>query len=463
MRAGFAQADITPGEPLTLSGFIFRMNRPAAGVDDALFIRALALEGTPGDVLLILVFDLLGLGPELTERITQRVSRAGVRLCLVCTHTHSAPATVHLQGCGVPSPAYWEQVAQAAARAAEAALADLRGPVRLEWEVRHVPVVSYHRRKLLADGRVVMTRRPDAPVVREGEVDDTLFLGRLVLADGTLVAGLAHFHAHPCTVCTDRVTADYPGVLCADLSAYFGAPFLFLPGACGDINPACDEMDRPAMLANVARMMDVLRSGQAAAAGTEDGPVCHRAAAVVLRYQALPSTGEMRAEVAALERIAAGEATGPEAVAGLARLGNILNTRPGEPVDITRASYAAEAMVASRRQALAAAIAGTAPEACALSVTALRVGSILFPVLAAEVFVDTHRRLQQAFPAAVVRTVGYGSPLCGYLPTAQALAEGGYEAADSYVFYGHPAPFAPEAESVAIARTEALMEECCTA
>ncbi len=51
--AGFGEADITPKPGTTLSGFIFRENQPAAGVDDPLSVRVLALReqddlGQPG-------------------------------------------------------------------------------------------------------------------------------------------------------------------------------------------------------------------------------------------------------------------------------------------------------------------------------------------------------------------------------------------------------------------------------
>ena len=101
MNVGFATRDITPAPGLTLSGFAARRNQPSEGIDDPLSVFALAIDDR-----LLLVFDLLGLGPELLEEIQAEldaqlpeVPRENRILC--CTHTHSAPATITLLGCGI--------------------------------------------------------------------------------------------------------------------------------------------------------------------------------------------------------------------------------------------------------------------------------------------------------------------------------------------------------------------------
>jgi len=40
---------------------------------------------------------------------------------------------------------------------------------------------------------------------------------------------------------------------------------------------------------------------------------------------------------------------------------------------------------------------------------------------------------------------GFGNDNIGYIPTAQAYPQGGYEIADAYKYYGYPAALAPEA------------------
>src|SRR3990172_12688274 len=104
MRVGHAVRDITPEPGLTLSGFASRCEQPSSGVDDPIFVHALAVE-SGGELLLLLVYDLLGLGPEITAEIDSAVrtrsAESGLQpdLTLCCTHTHSAPATIKLIGC----------------------------------------------------------------------------------------------------------------------------------------------------------------------------------------------------------------------------------------------------------------------------------------------------------------------------------------------------------------------------
>ena len=47
-----------------------------------------------------------------------------------------------------------------------------------------------------------------------------------------------------------------------------------------------------------------------------------------------------------------------------------------------------------------------------------------------------------------VLPVGYSNGMIGYVPTAEQLAEGGYEAVDFIYYFGLPAPFSPEAEQL---------------
>ncbi len=41
---------------------------------------------------------------------------------------------------------------------------------------------------------------------------------------------------------------------------------------------------------------------------------------------------------------------------------------------------------------------------------------------------------------------GYSNDVMSYIPTAQVLKEGGYEAVDSMIYYGKPGPYASDVE-----------------
>jgi len=231
LRVGHAGRDITPRPGITLSGFVARCNRPSTGVDDPLQVHALAVRRDAEPCALLLVFELLGLGPEMHRLLHGALDRRvgttapAERRIFCATHTHSAPAVVRLLGCGIPEHAYWRTVVRAAA---DAALGALRPAV---FRAAMVPVknASYNRRRVLADGRVVMAQFPDAPVSRSGPGWDKMMLARFDAPDGRGIVGFALGAIHADTVCTSRVTADFPGRLRRGLAAAHGFPFFYLP------------------------------------------------------------------------------------------------------------------------------------------------------------------------------------------------------------------------------------------
>jgi neutral ceramidase len=52
---------------------------------------------------------------------------------------------------------------------------------------------------------------------------------------------------------------------------------------------------------------------------------------------------------------------------------------------------------------------------------------------------------------------GYSNDLMSYIPSQRILREGGYEAADSMVFYGQPGPYADDVEDRVLAGIGGVM------
>lgn len=97
---GASKVDITPDEPVRLSGYASRLV-PSQGIEDRLSARALVL--SPGsstqDALVIVSIDAIGISAVMTERVLERVlptlkiPRSRIVFCT--THSHTAP---HLDG-----------------------------------------------------------------------------------------------------------------------------------------------------------------------------------------------------------------------------------------------------------------------------------------------------------------------------------------------------------------------------
>src|SRR6476620_7823480 len=107
-RAGFAKVAITPPLSVELAGYGVYLERRATEVHDDLFARALALEDDAGERVLLLRLDLVGLSWELSGAIAaQAADAAGLdveRVLVSCTHTHSGPAPLPMEGWGQMEP-----------------------------------------------------------------------------------------------------------------------------------------------------------------------------------------------------------------------------------------------------------------------------------------------------------------------------------------------------------------------
>jgi len=434
LTVGYAVRDITPEPGLTLSGFASRCNQPSEGVDDPLSVFALAVNDG-----LLLVFDLLGLGPELLEEIQAEIDARLPEVpreqrVLTCTHTHSAPASITLLGCGIVEPGYWQQVKTAAGEAAAEAWHGRRAAT-MRVTSADITGASYNRRSVLADGSVVMAQHPDKMVVKVGLTLDEMLLIRFDDEHGRGIAGIAHAAIHACTVCTPQISADYPGELRRRLAEQHGFPFLFLQGACGDINPPWDEMTRVTMLQNVSFIMEKIGQVQWPAAVAAE-PFRMARETLALDYAALPARETLRAVRDGMDQIAT---TGRAPAETLAMLANILNAAPEEEAGpMTR--YMAATLRDWSDHVLARY--DDPPVAYDLALAAWRIGPLVLCFMAAEVFAEYAIWLQAAFPEFTTALVGYASPHAGYLPTDEAQFEGGYEVDSAYRFYNHPAPWA---------------------
>ena len=98
-EAGFAKVDVTPTEPVRMSGYGSR-DHPHEGVDTPLFVRAACLlpiadDDQPVSPLVLLSIDNVGLSGARTRKLAtsieskHRIPRERIVFCN--THTHSAP------------------------------------------------------------------------------------------------------------------------------------------------------------------------------------------------------------------------------------------------------------------------------------------------------------------------------------------------------------------------------------
>lgn len=406
MKAGFGKADITPAVGGVLNGFIARSG-PSLGVDTPLSARAVCLE-QGGRRALIVGLDLLGVTPATADRLTAGIGAAtGVpeeSVLISCTHTHSGPLAAPLRGLGGADAAYLELL-EARVLAAARQAGETLAPVEAGWGTSGI-AVGVNRREPVGDGTVKLGTNPRGPSDKEVRVLRLAGKGRTVL--------LFEHAAHPyCLGPDDRlISADFWGHAAAALEKK-GYDCLYLNGCAGDISPR--------------RMF-----GGPAAARREG----RRLASAVLR-----ATAAVRREAA--PRLSAGSRRLSLPVDDIPPLAEI-KAQLRQPDRTVRDEDRSQARVRTRVRGawrdwlkdLSGALTRGPLPAVPARVSLVRVGRGALVLLPGEVFFATGEQAAAAVPAGPVAVAAYGHGYIGYVPAAEAYAEGGYEVSESHRYVG---------------------------
>ncbi len=224
LHVGVARTDLTPYWGVELTGWGYYMERRWQRIHDRLAATALVAQNED-HVAVLIALDLMVIDTAFTQRTRSMISEAiGIpasSILLTCSHSHNAPAAGGLLGVGDCDPFYEDWASRQAATAAILAWNN-RQPATFLCNSINVPDISFNRTRT------------------NGVVDSRLTVLRVNRADGTPLAVVANFGAHP-TVTTELrpwdVSRDIPGVVSDGLEAAFpGATALYIQGACGDTN-----------------------------------------------------------------------------------------------------------------------------------------------------------------------------------------------------------------------------------
>ncbi len=236
LKAGFASAKITPPMGINISGYF--VERLADGVLDDIYVRALALEAG-GKRVVMLSYDLCSVVTPTAKVIRKMVSEAlGLpfeAIYLAATHTHTGP------GCGQGEEGslqnqYYNYLLTKSVSAAKEAVVDLKD-AKMGWRIGEAAGIAFVRRFRMKDGSVKTnpgTGNPDilAPI---GDVDNRVNVLRFERESDNIC--LVNFGDHPDTVGGCKISADWPGALCATMErAVDNCHCIFFNGAQGDVN-----------------------------------------------------------------------------------------------------------------------------------------------------------------------------------------------------------------------------------
>lgn len=417
--AGVATTVITPDEQLYLAGYAAR-DDPANGVETDLRARALAITDADGKTVVLVSVEVISIPPALREALERRC-RAEYGLgpksvAFTATHTHCGPIIQEFRGRmydigddGVERALrYRDRLEDELVDVVGAALDDRR-PATLEYG--HARCGFAMNRRLPVEDGVAHTQNPDGPVDHDVPV-------LAVESDGTLRAVVFGYACHATTLSIDRYCGDWSGYAMTALEdRYPDATALFLTGCAGDQNPY------PRRGLDLAT--DHGRSMANAVRATLDGPRRPVRGPLRLAHEevSLSFEGYDRADLEALR-----ESTDPYE----RRHATLLLERLEETGDL--------------------------PSAYPYPMHAIGFGTDLtLLALAGEVLVEYALELKADLPGPIW-VAGYTSGSFTYIPTRQALVEGGYEGGDVTRLRRYPGRLEPSVEERVLSNARALAD-----
>jgi len=437
-RFGGSKVDITPTEPVRLSGYSDR-EHPYVGIDEPLFVSAIAIQPAGATAHVLISVDTIGFPGTLTREIQAVVeSRHGIpraNFVLACTHSHTAP---HL-GRGLDNlytapqsdderartVAYTDRVQQAVLRAVGEALADLK-PGRL-FTAEGAAHFAVNRRVIVDGAWQGFGINPTGPV------DHALPVLMITDVDGQTVRGLVFNYACHCTTFGgeyNRVNGDWAGYAAKFLQrAYEHQPdgiYALCTIGCGaDANP--ERVPERAIAIAQAQGREI--------------------ADEVLRL----IQGPMR------------EITAPlHATYGFAGL-PIDRPRPAELREqlndpSPQVRQHAENMLAIQKRM------GRLPETYPMPIQVWRFGDEYTMVfLGGEVVAEYSHRIKRELTregsAGAPWVTAYANDVFGYVASERMRAEGGYEVDYSMIYYNQPGRWSAGTEDVVLRRVHELYDD----
>ncbi|MFB3826659.1 MAG: neutral/alkaline non-lysosomal ceramidase N-terminal domain-containing protein [Bryobacteraceae bacterium] len=410
-KAGVAKADITPREPIWMSGFASR-TKPSEGVRQKLWVKALAIEDGAGRTSVIVTADIIGWTREMAESVASRGGVPRERLVLSASHTHSGPVGGQL---GRPGYVLEEKYAAAVRRYLPFLLdatVDTIGRA-----VRGMTPATLHWGQGLAG--IAVNRRRAVHRAWPGPVDQDVPVLAVKSPAGELRAVVAGYACHATVLNDYQIGGDWPGCFKEVYEQWHpGAEALFVAGCGADANAL------PRGTPEHAR-----RYGEILAAAVDQ----------VTRGRMPALTGPIYA--------AWGTVDLPFAVRTRAQIEAELQSRT--PAYRINAARLLETLDRG----------GKLPAAYPYPVQVWNFGGrLIWIVLSSEVVSDYALRLKARHGWTTTWVSAYANDYCGYIPSLRVLKEGGYEGGEALAAQGHPGPWGERVEELVASKVEELVK-----
>lgn len=399
LEIGFAKVDITPAEKRQT--IYHRRGQTPDGptpVRDRLSARAVAFRGG-GRTAVWVTADLLCIDSRLRDRVVRRLAAHGIdpeAVVLCATHTHTAPTIADFRGVERTPEEYLAQLESQLARVSLDAVRAAE-PATIAFGTSAVDL-NVNRRQI---GRLAQINDLGAPA---GLVDNELLVAAIRTKQSGAAGLLFSYAAHPLTMSqgNPQISADYPGRAAAFLEAPGRAGHAqFLQGCAGNLNIKIHGGEAEAELAGRRLAEAALAAARATRPSASQG--VNTVAEKVCLPWTIPTLAEARA---ALDRERA------------------------RPKPLLRNLEWAEDLCRALER-------GPAPGHAEVLVQATRVGDAVLLALPGEVFAEIGLAIKRRAGIEYLFIAAYANHgEVGYIPTAAAFAEGGYEVDSAPAYYG---------------------------
>ena len=414
LQAGFARIDITPPFGNDLSGYYER--RLADGTLDPLYLNAVAL--TVGEeTVLLMAADYIGIKMEHSIAIRELISeRTGVptdHILLAALHQHTSPclADPTKKETALRDKTFIDVVYRRFADAAVMALDD-RAEASISVGARDVAEpIAFVRRYFTREAGVVTN--PSSKFTLTGrcaDADNTVRLVRFARKDKNDIA-ILNFSTHPDVIGGTKWSADWPGFARRFLEEDIaGTSCLFFTGCQGDSNH--NDYFKP--------REERLHGG---------------------RYDHSRDMGRMVADAALAVWNDMTPVADDTLFAECRTIFNLTNTEGIEKYDECAqwvADYKAGKIpsdsytMAERAFCYRVAALRDQPLFRPIPLTVIGVGGVVFVGFGGEAFTSYGQKMRDLCPDKFVVSAVCANGYEGYLPTAEAFAQGGYEACSSF-------------------------------
>ena len=469
LSAGVARVIITPPVGIRMLGYTIQ-EECSQDIERELTATALVLSDGSTHVVIIaldVVFVPLAHADRMRQAIGRQLGIPAQNVLLNCSHTHLGPMLPGWQEEQPPQQQIQERyvafLEDALAGAAGVAWRNRR-PARLASGRGEAPL-GVNRREKMPGGGVMIGENPAGPI------DRTVDVLRIDDLDGRPLAVVMSAACHTVVLGpkTLSLSPDFVGPARELVEHGTGAMVLFLQGAAGNVNPACgigsggpeqyEDMHRLGMMlgGEALKVWAQLRTHN------RKGPrriVRSVAAISVWDYEPLPAETVTHFSVTR-RRLVMPLAPLPDLATAEADLARYRQARDEAfATDVPQgARHVAQRMLAWAQQRQRLVAAGERQATREIELWALRINDLAIAAVSAEPLAELGLEIKAHAPLAHTLFLGYSNGCIGYIPPAEAFAEGGMEVVESHYNYLLPAQLTPDWAKAVVDTTLEMLAE----